>query len=718
LKQILQNIQDGRIEVAEIPCPAIKPEHLLIATKQTLISAGTEKMLLEFGRAGWVNKARQQPDKVRQVLDKMKTDGILPTFDAVKSKLEKPLPLGYANVGTVVESAASCTVGTPFKIGDRVVSNGYHAGSVCVPRNLCARVPDSVSDREAAFTVPGAIALQGIRLVKPEIGETVVVTGLGLLGLITVQLLVANGCRVIGLDPDQGRCNLARQFGAEDAFFADTAGIAARAMEMTAGRGVDAVIIAAATPSSEPVHQAARLCRKKGRIILVGVTGLELQRADFYEKELSFQVSCSYGPGRYDSEYEEKGHDYPYGHVRWTIQRNFETVLEMMRAGKLDIVPLITHEFPVEDAVKAYEIIATGNEAYLGILLQYDSGDTAKSQSVDLITGQPNSSARSNRSVIGMLGAGNFTGRILLPALVKTDCDLKTIVSSGGVSGTLLGRKFGFQSSGTDSSDVFNDAEINTVFITTRHNSHADFMLKAIAAGKHVFCEKPLCLNMTELEEIDNAYQQSRNKPGAHPVLMVGFNRRFSPLVRKIKALLAKRSSPVCMLMNVNAGVIPAEHWTQDAHVGGGRVIGEACHFIDLLFFLCGASIISKNVAVMGDRSRDTFSIQLGFADGSIGTVNYFSNGNNAYPKEKLQVYCAGKVLEMDNFRRLIAWGWPGFKKEKLWRQDKGHAAELEQFISAITNGTAAPIAFKDILEVTRHTIELAAAVSQGAAAG
>jgi len=714
MRQILQNLKDGRIELAAVPVPSDKQGYGLIRTRLSLISAGTEKMLLEFGRSNLINKARQQPDKVRQVFEKIRTDGLLPTLDAVKARLDTPLPLGYCNVGTLLQAQGAEFTRTGLVPGSRVVSNGPHAEIVRVPRLLCASIPDAVSDETAAFTVLGAIALQGVRLASPTIGETVVVSGLGLIGQLTVQIMKANGCRVIGIDISTERCLLARQFGAETVDLSSGQDPLEIAASLTRGAGVDAVLITAATTSSEPVHQAARMCARRGRIVLVGVTGLQLNRADFYEKELTFQVSCSYGPGRYDPRYEEQGRDYPRGYVRWTEQRNFEAVLALMAEGKISIDALITHRFSFSAAPEAYDLIAAGKEPYMGILLEYEQAGADDAGRVSLKASTREYAVAPNRPVVGMLGAGLYTGRILLPALAKYDCSRKLIVSSSGVSGTHLGRQFGFDSSGTSSEEVFQDAGINTVFITTRHDSHASYVLRAIASGKHVFCEKPLCLTTAELEDISRAYRQSQDRKGGGHLLMVGFNRRFSPLIQKMKALLNGRSGPLSMVMNVNAGAIPADHWTQDAKIGGGRMAGEACHFIDLLFFICGSEIVRKHLMVMDDRQRDTFSIQLGFADGSIGTINYFANGHTAFPKERLQVYCAGRVLEMDNFRSLEGWGWPGFKNIKLWRQDKGHTAEIGQFIEAIATGKTAPIRFDEIYQVTHHTIVLAEALAQG----
>ncbi len=689
MKQILQSLKTGQTQLAEVPVPKAKSGHFLIRTSVSLISAGTERMLVDFGKAGWIEKARQQPEKVRQVIDKIRTDGLMPTIEAVRAKLDQPIALGYCNAGQIIEGTET---------GIRMVSNGPHAEYACVPKNLSAKIPDRVSDEEAAFTVVGAIGLQGIRLAQPSLGECFVVTGLGLIGLLTTQMLIANGCRVLGIDTDSGRCHLARQFGAETVDLSKGESPLYRAMAFSHHSGVDGVLITAATKSSEPVHQAARMCRKRGRIILIGVTGLELQRSDFYEKELSFQVSCSYGPGRYDSEYEEKGHDYPIGFVRWTEQRNFEAVLDLMASGKLDVKPLITHRFPIEHAEKAYLMISENKEPYLGILLKYPARNQEK-PSHTIRLSSPDISEQHKNPVIGIIGAGNFTAQVLLPALKKAGVRLKTIASGGGVSAAYLGKKFGFEQSTTDSKEIFADTDIDTVFITTRHNTHARFVSDALIAGKNVFVEKPLCLTMEELENISTISNSKK--------IMVGFNRRFSPLSVKMKLLADTISSPKSFIMTVNAGKIPPDHWTQDMSIGGGRIIGEACHFIDLLRFLAGARISDANILKMKSSTSDTVSIGLCFADGSVGTVHYFANGNKAFPKERLEMFAEGKILQMDNFKTLTGYGWSNFNKMKLWRQNKGHEEEMKAFADSIRNGTRSPIPFNEIAEVTRISLEL-----------
>lgn len=705
MKQILQSLKTGVTEVTEVPVPGVSRGQLLIATSHTLVSAGTERMLVKFGKAGWIDKARQQPDKVGMVLDKIKTDGLVPTVEAVFNKLDQPLTLGYCNVGRVTKVGAGETA---FEVGDRVVSNGKHAEVVSVPFNLCAKVPDAVSDEEAAFTVLGAIALQGIRLVQPTLGETVVVTGLGLVGLMTVQLLRAHGCRVLGLDFDPGKLELARQFGAEVGDLAAGQDPVATAMAYSRGRGVDAVIVTAATKSSEPIHQAALMCRKRGRIVLVGVTGLELSRDDFFKKELTFQVSASYGPGRYDTNYEEKGQDYPVGFVRWTEQRNFEAVLDMMAEGRMDVKPLISHRFKIGEAEKAYELVG-GSGPSLGILLEYPGVQlTHEGRTVQLAAPQGVSASQESKAVVSFIGSGNYATAVLIPAFKEAGARLRSVASSAGVSGVHAGRKFGFEETTTDADRLFADSETNAIVVTTRHDSHAGFVKQALQSAKHVFVEKPLCLTLEELADIESRFASMASPP----IVMVGFNRRFAPQVQRIKLLLRGATGPKAFVMTVNAGAITAEHWTQDKEVGGGRIVGEACHFIDLLRFLAGAPITSWQQQSMDSATQDTVTLSLNFADGSIGTIHYFANGSKSFPKERLEVFASGRVLQLDNFRKLTGFGWPGFSKLNLWRQNKGQKACAQAFVDAIQQGSQQPIPVAEIFEVSRVTIEIANAAN------
>lgn len=704
MKQILQDMSRGGTSIVNSPAPAVSRGYVLINTTVSLISAGTERMLVGFGRASYLEKARQQPDKVKMVLEKVSSDGLATTFAAVKSKLAQPLPLGYCNVGVVAEVRE----GERFKIGDRVVSNGPHADVVKVPNNLCALVPDAVDDESASFVVVASIGLQGIRLAQPTLGEAFVVTGVGLIGLLTVQLLRAHGCRVLAIDFDESKLELARQFGADTCNPGRGEDAVTAGMAFSRGQGVDGVIITASTKTSDPVTQAARMSRKRGRIILVGVTGLELNRADFYEKELTFQVSCSYGPGRYDPNYEVKGQDYPLGFVRWTEQRNFEAVLDMLASGQLDVKPLITHRFAFEDAPQAYHTL-TEDKAGLGILLQYTSNVAERSVRKVVLTAVSTFDAQ--RPVMGFVGAGNYASRMLIPAFKAAGAQLHTIATAGGINGVIHGQKAGFAEATTDTDAMLVNSAINTVAIVTRHDSHARFVVQALQAGKNVFVEKPLAIDSAGLDEVQAAYAAA-HADGSGPQLMVGFNRRFSPHIQKMKALLEPLQEPKSFIMTMNAGAIPADHWTQDNTVGGGRIIGEACHFIDLMRFLAGSKIVSIQARRMGDApgvaiTEDKASITLAFEDGSFGTILYLANGAASFPKERVEVFAAGRVLQLDNFRRLKGYGWPGFSKFNLWKQDKGQNVCAAAFLKGIEQGTPA-IPANEIFEVARTTIEVA----------
>lgn len=701
MKQLLQSLKDGRTEIVDIPCPAAGRGKLLIETDRTLVSSGTERMIVAFGQGGWLQKARQQPDKVRMVIDKARTDGIVSTVQAVRAKLDEPVPLGYCNVGRVIELGGGVT---GFKVGDRVASNGPHAELVAVGQNLCARIPDGVTDDEAAFTVVGAIGLQGIRLVQPTLGEVVVVTGLGLIGLIAAQLLRAHGCTVVGLDYDPSKIALARQLGLTAIDLAGDADPVAAVMALTNDRGCDAVVITASTDSDEPVAQAARMSRKRGRIVLVGVAGLNLSRADFYEKELTFQVSCSYGPGRYDSDYEDRGHDYPIGFVRWTEQRNFEAVLDMMASGRLDVRPLISHRFPLGAVAEAYALI-TSDEPSLGILLDYpdrSSIDTPVADRRRTILLRPVTPGSDIVSV-GFVGAGNYAGNVLAPAFSAAGADLRAIASSGGVTGTRVARKYGFAASTTDTDSIFADPDINAIVIGTRHDSHAALVRRALESGKHVFVEKPLALSTAEIDGIVAA------RENAKAMVVVGFNRRFAPMVARMKKMLAPLTMPKSIVITVNAGTIPGDHWTQDAAIGGGRIIGEACHFIDLARCLVGHPIVSADAAVMTAVTDDTVSISLRFVDGSIASIHYFANGSKTFPKERVEVFAGGRVLQMNNYRELRGFGWPGFNRERSLVQDKGQKALVAAFVHAVRVGGQAPIDFDEIIEVSLATIRCVA---------
>jgi len=711
MKQILQNLKNGATEILEAPVPACGRGQILVQTSRTLVSAGTERMMVDFGKAGWIEKARQQPDKVKQVLDKIRTDGLLPTMDAVFSKLDEPMPLGYCNAGVVVEVGAGVS---DIKPGDRVASNGPHAEVVCVPRNLCAKIPEGVSDEDAAFTVLGSIALQGVRLALPTLGERFAVFGLGLVGLLTVQLLRASGCPVLAIDVSEKRLHLAGQFGAETVDLRKGTDPVAALLAWSGGRGVDGAMIAASAKGDDIVHQAAQACRKRGRIILVGVVDLNLRRSDFYEKELTFQVSCSYGPGRYDERYEQQGQDYPLGFVRWTEQRNFEAVLEAMRVGQLHVNELITHRIPFDSAGEAYGRLLHDPGA-LGIVIEYSDGDAKEQNKTPLLrtTTPLHDSHYAGKCGVALIGAGNFSKMVLAPALAKTPARLMYVAArTNGAAAAHIARKYGFEQASTDLDAILADKDVTAVFIATTHNSHPALVCKALDAGKHVFVEKPLAIDERGLDQVVAAV---RRHPELH--LMVGFNRRFSPHTLKIRELLAGRVEPLAMTMTVNAGFIPPEHWTQDPERGGGRIVGEGCHFIDLLSFLAGSPVVTVSAQMMGGSGparEDRMSILLGFADGSVGSLHYFANGAKSYPKETLEIFEGGRVIRMENFRTTTGFGCRGFGSFRTWRQDKGHRAEIAAFVERLSSGGAPLIPFEQIVNVTKASFAAVEAARSG----
>lgn len=696
--QILQNLSNGETSLIDVPSPKSMKGHVSIQTVTSLVSVGTERMLVDFGKAGWIEKARSQPDRVKIVLEKVKTDGFAATYDAVKSKLEQPLPLGYCNVGKVLDGTD-----TGFEKGARVVSNGHHAEVVRVPKTLVVSIPNEVDDETAAFTVLGAIAMQGIRLVNPTVGETVVVTGLGLIGLLTVQILKANGCRVLGIDFDSAKCELARQFGAEVVDLSKEQDPIVMAMAYSRGRGIDAVIITASSKSNDIVHQAATMCRKRGRIILVGVVGLELNRADFYEKELTFQVSCSYGPGRYDENYENRGMDYPLGFVRWTEQRNFEAVLDLMASGSIEVKSLISDRFKINDAVAAYEKL--DDRSSLGILLNYQS-TIAESPKENTVKLSENIINQAQKGYVAFIGGGNYASRILIPAFKRAGANLTALVTSGGMSAFHHGKKNGFLVASTDIEQALDD-EVDSVVIATQHNLHAPQTIQALEKGKHVFVEKPLALTHEEIDKIEASQKVAKT------MVMVGYNRRFSPHIQKIKSLLNAKPSPKTFIMTMNAGEIPKDHWTQDAEVGGGRIIGEACHYIDLMRFLAGSKIESFTAVKMGENhfvelTEDKALISLTFEDGSMGSIHYFANGGKSFPKERIEVFCDNAVLQLDNFRKLRGFGWKGFNNMNLWLQDKGQENCVHAFMESVREGGENPIPQNEIFEVARVSVDIA----------
>ena len=715
MRQVLQHLRTGEMELAELPCPGGGRGMVLVQTARSLISAGTERMLVEFSKGNLLQKARSQPEKVKQVLDKMRTDGLMPTLEAVFRKLDEPMPLGYCNAGVALEVGGGIHDLQP---GDRVASNGPHAEIVCVPRNLCAKIPDGVSNEQAAFTVLGSIALQGVRLTQPMLGEKFVVFGMGLLGLLTVQLLRASGCETLAVDVNSERLKLAEALGARSVDLSAGGNPIAAAESWTAGRGVDGAIITASAKTDEIVHQAAEACRRRGRIILVGVVGLNLRRSDFYEKELSFQVSCSYGPGRYDEKYEQGGQDYPLGYVRWTEQRNFEAVLDAMQTGALDVTPLITNRYPFSDALSAYETIQNDKSA-LGVILDYPQ-KVDRATSV-IITESMVSPANGNVNV-GVIGAGGFAKGVLLPALAKTGARLAYLADINPAAAKHGAAKFGVEKAITDYQEILNDPKIQAVFILIGHHLHARFVCEAVDAGKHVFVEKPLAMNEEELQKVEKSCRREHEgNEERQPHVMVGFNRRFSPHIVRMKELLKGRSEPLCMNMTVNAGFIPPAHWTQDPDRGGGRIIGEACHFIDLLSFVAESRVTTVSAVTVGDgvaMRDDKMSIQLCFEDGSIGTVNYFSNGSKSYPKEILEVFSDSRVLRMENFRVTRGYGFKGFRKFRTLRQNKGHAAEVDAYIQLLANGGDPLIPLEQSINATRASFAAVKSAREGRVIG
>lgn len=687
MKQIIQSFKTGETLLEEVPAPLVRRGNILIQTSRSLVSLGTERMLVEFGKSNLISKARQQPDKVKQVLDKIKTDGLMPTLEAVFNKLGEPLPLGYCNVGKVIAVGENIT---EFKIGDRVASNGQHAEFVSIPKNLCAHVPDNVTDEEAAFTVIGSIGLQGIRLLNPSIGETVVVTGMGLIGLITAQLLVSNGCRVIGVDLDDTKLELSKKWGIIP-FNPQNGDVVKYVESITDGIGADGVIITASAKSDTIISEAARMSRKRGRIVLVGVIGLNISRAEFYEKEITFQVSCSYGPGRYDDNYEQKGMDYPLAFVRWTEKRNFETILQTIATGKLSVKEMITERIPLEEYLSIYGNIGSRNS--IASILTYSDKEQAK----PVNTVHLNSNKfLGTKGMIGVIGSGNFTKMTMLPALKGSGANYGYIASRAGLSSTTLAKKFGFSKSTTDYKQILQDEVVDLVMITTRHNLHATMTVESLLASKHVFVEKPLALNEEELKRIMEVQLNSGK------TITVGFNRRFSPHAEKMKSLL--NDAPMNIIATMNAGAIPASVWVHDLKVGGGRIIGEACHFIDLITFLTGSKVKEVCMNAMGvnpAENTDNATILLKYENGSTGVINYFSNGSKAYSKERLEVYSQERTLIMDNFRSTVGYGFKGFSKLKT-KLDKGHKKQFQTLINRIQNGGAPLIPFDEIVNTTK----------------
>lgn len=715
MKQIIQSYRSGELWLADVPAPALRGGGAVVQTATSLVSAGTERMIVELAKKSLLGKAAARPDLVRKVIDKIKTEGLGPTMTKVFAKLDTPIPLGYSCAGTVVETGSA----SGLRAGERVACAGAgyatHAEFNFVPRNLCVPLPASVSFEDAAYATLGSIALQGVRQADLRLGESVAVIGLGLLGLLTVQLLKASGCRVIGSDLDPQRCQLAKDLGADETI---GPGLAEAALGFSNGHGVDAVIITAATSSNEPIEIAAEACRTKGRVVIVGLVGMDVPRDPFYKKELDLRLSMSYGPGRYDPAYEEAGHDYPYAYVRWTEQRNIEAFLDLVAAGKVTPSRLTTHRFAIDEALKAYDLLGgkTG-ERSLGIVIEYPSPEAGAtieppSRRVSLPAAVKPVSGRLG---IGFLGAGNFAKSVLLPALGRRDdVQLTGICTATGMSGVETGKRHGFRFAATDLGELLNDPATNAVFIATQHHTHADFICRALEAGKSVFCEKPLCTTREQLERIERTVA---GLPQPGPCLMVGFNRRFSPHAAAVREAFRSRSSPLVVNYRVNAGMAPRDSWVQDPDRGGGRIVGEVCHFVDLAEFLVGSNPVkvyadSIRTADRRDVAEDSLVVTLGYADGSLATIQYLAHGSGQVPKERGEVCADGATAVIDNFRQTAFFGSRG--RGVNGKQDKGFDAELAAFVTAMRAGAAWPIPFESLARTTRVTFAILESLAAG----
>lgn len=713
--QIIQHQRTGEIQIDELPAPKLRPGHVLVRNVYSLISAGTERTSVEIAQASILQKARLRPDLVRQVLDNVQRDGLLATYKKVQDRLDNFKELGYSSAGVVIESAVD-----EIKVGDRVACAGAgyasHAEIISVPRNLVVKIPYEVPFDEAAFATVAAIALQGVRQADVRVGEQVVVIGLGLLGLLTVQLLKASGCRVMGLDVIPRNFELAQTLGCDRCTVSNDPAVS-EVHDFSRGYGADAVLITAATTSSQPVELAMQCARTRGTVVAVGTVGMDIPRTPFYEKEVNFRISCSYGPGRYDPEYEEHGHDYPVGYVRWTENRNMEAVLEMMTQRTLKVTPLITHRIPVEQSLRAYDLI-TGkvDEPHLGVLIQYSDLANAVAVSNRMELQPERRSASSGKPILGFIGAGSFAQGVLLPALTKLSPRLRGLATGKPVNAKNTAKKFGFEFCATDASEILHDSETNLVFIVSRHDTHAAYVVEALRAGKSVFVEKPLALNHEELESILKAYEAA-NRAGFAPILMVGYNRRFSEPLRAIQKVFAESTEPLAMHYRINAGFLPPTHWTQQPDQGG-RFIGEGGHFVDAMQFLCGAMPASVHAIAPADPAgryrNDNILVSLTFADGSAGTIHYLANGANAIEKEYLEVSGSDKTARMWNFTKLEC--AVGRKKStQSFSGEKGHAAEMKAVLGGLETGQGSPINIESLAATSRVTFAVMESLRTGA---
>jgi predicted dehydrogenase/threonine dehydrogenase-like Zn-dependent dehydrogenase len=711
MKQILQNSRNGKIEVRDVPAPNAVKGCVLVRVAASLVSAGTERASAEFASKNLIQKAQARPDLVRDVVSKMRREGLLSVFSAVRNRLDQPSALGYSCAGTVIEVGEGIT---DIRVGDRVACAGagfaVHAEFSCVPRMLVATIASSNVDFEsAAFTTVGAVAMHAVRTAEANLGEVVAVLGLGLLGQLAVQILRAAGCTVIGLDLVQERAALAVSMGATAATTSEEE-YRDLCFRHSNGYGADSVLITAETSSSGPVNLAAQIARDRGIVVAVGDIGMDLERRRYYEKELDFRVSRSYGPGRYDAAFEQKGIDYPIGHVRWTETRNMEAFLHLLADEKLNVKPLITHRFEIENAVSAYELIADkARQPYLGVLIRYPANQQNESRRVELV-GPRSQISSENRVRIGLLGAGNFARGVLIPAMRQAGTQLIGVCSANGVSAQSAAKKFGFVFCTTDEDRIYSDDSINAVVIATRHNLHAAQIIRALERGRHVFCEKPLCLTEEELDAIQIAYAGA-----ASCRLMVGFNRRFALMIQQLRTFLEQADGPFTMHYRVNGGSLPPDHWVDDPEQGGGRILGEMCHFVDLLSFICASNPISVQAKGASSPSGQDVTAIIEFANGSIGTITYVCNGDRAFSKERIEVFGGGAVAALDDFRRLDL---IRHRKKKTFhsrlRQDKGHKSEWRAFSECITSGGPAPIAFEEIVASALATIRIAESLRSG----
>ena len=701
MKQLFLNIKSGEIYALDIPIPTISNDEILIKTKKTLISSGTEKMLINFGKQNYLEKAKGQPEKLKMVIDKIKNDGLIPTYRSIKNKLDEPMQLGYCNVGEIVDLGKDITT---FKIGDRVISNSPHAEFVISKENLTCKVEHNISDDDAVFTVLASISLQAVRNIKPEISENYCIIGAGLVGIICGKLLEVSGCNVTLIDNDAIRVEMSKKMGLEAIEIGNNV---KSTIENKYQNRVDGVIISASTESNDPIELAIDLVRNKGKIISVGKTAINISYNDFFKKELSFGVSRSYGPGRYDFKYEKKNYDYPLEYVRWTENRNFQSILNLLYKNKIIFRDLVSKKYKIDDFKNAYVNILN-DKNNLGVLFEYDTIQTSTQteHKAQLNLNKKKLNNKSSNLDTSFIGCGNYSRNFLIPTFKKNNFNLVNVVSKTGISGQLAKNKFIFQKTSTNSDEVISNLDNNIVVITTNHDTHAKYILKAMKYKKNIFVEKPLAINSQEIEEINTVYSNTKEYKNEELKFLIGFNRRFSPHIVKLKSLLKNNKKTKNFVYTINSGKLDESHWTLDKKIGGGRLVGEVCHFIDLLTFLAGVKI-RKYDKHPNNNINNNFSIFLEFEDNSTGVINYLSEGNKSYPKEKLMVFFDNSVIEIDNFKKMNAYGVKNFKGMNFWNQNKGLDEMVKQFKNSIIKNQNNIISFDDILSVSKICVEL-----------